>query len=386
MFASNDSGISFKSGRAENADFSGRKTLRCNYRETQYIRCTLDRIDTRWSYLGGLVFKDCTLREADFEFALLNGSTVEGDRVSPTRFENCGVLTGTNFSNVDLTGVQFSGNTSLNGAFYNMYTTGLSDAQKSQMRDITLKKTDGSVHPMGSARKLTLSNIMKTAWVVDGPGGIGVRDIKVLEGLDLSHVNLRGLGFVNQSLAGAKLTGADLTATNLNGADMSNTTLDGATFGRNKNVLQVNLAGARILNTDLTGVDMKGSNLSGATIHNVHTDGNVYDPAGTSVITSFHSVNFAGATIRNSRFKFTIFSEANLANAAIADNVNNNVIPEPADANDSIQNAAALLSNDFKGVRCNNRTNWVLWMYRSVPQIAALINSKGIVDIGEANE
>ena len=386
MFASDTELSSVRNGRMTNVDFSGRTTLRMDYQGSIYKSCTLASVDARWSFLGGVRFEDCVLGGADFEFCLLNGTTLDGARVSPAVFENCGELRGVNFANVDLTGVQFTGTTSLMNAYFNIHTTGLTDAQKAQMLNITLKKRDGSIHPLAHARQLTLQNIQRTKWMVEQNGQFTLHYLNVLAGVDLTDASLRRLDLQTKSFAGSNLTGVDFSDTSLNGANFSNAMLKNVYFNGNKRLGLANFTGAHLVDTDLSGVNFSGANFSHATISGVNTDSNYYTDPLHNTMTLFIDVNFFGATIVDSRFRTTQFINANFAAATIGNDVNNTVYPQPADDNEGLQNANAFLSNDLRKARFNSASDWVIWNHRSIDQLMQALNRKQVVDIGDRNE
>jgi uncharacterized protein YjbI with pentapeptide repeats len=386
MFASDTELSSQKNGKLTNVDYSGRTTLRMNFQGSTYKSCTLELIDARWSFLGGVRFEECTLGGADFEFCLLNGSTLDGVSVAPTIFHDCGELRGVNFSNVDLTGVQFTGTTSLMNAYFNIHTTGLSDAQKTQMLNITIKNRDGSIHPLAQGRQLTLQNIQKKKWMVEQNGNYSLHYLNVLERVDLTNANLRRLDLQMKSFAGSNLTGVDFSDTSLDGADFSNAMLKNIYFNGNKRLGMTNFTNAHLIDTDLSGVNFSGANFTHSTISGVSTDSNFYTDALHNTMTTFIDVNFHEANIDNSRFRMTLFQNANFAGATIADDVNNNIHPQPANGNEALKNANAFMSNDLRRARFNSASNWIVWNNRAVPQLMASLNNKGIVDIGNKNE
>jgi len=140
--------------------------------------------------------------------------------------------------------------------------------------------------------------------------------------MDLRHCKMANTSFFGAYLRGANLSGtnmqgaylnlARLEDANLSGANLTNATIFQAIFDKT-NFKGANLTNARMIGT-LGNVDMSGANIAkgrfGLDIGNQPMGAMRFDAIGGN----FADVNFEGADINRSNFKFADFRNANLRN------------------------------------------------------------------------
>jgi len=140
--------------------------------------------------------------------------------------------------------------------------------------------------------------------------------------MDLRHCKMVNTSFFGAYLRGANLSGANMQGAylnlarledaNLSGANLTDATIFQAIFDKT-NFKGANLSNARMIGT-LGNVDMSGANIAkgrfGLDIGNQPMGAMRFDAIGGN----FANVNFEGADINRSNFKFADFRNANLRN------------------------------------------------------------------------
>jgi uncharacterized protein YjbI with pentapeptide repeats len=238
----NTEGHSVKNGRETRSFRSENRNLRG--RDLRYAildRSDFQDVDFTLADLTGASLREADLKRATFGCAAVNDDPIQqlwvslkqpferrdqSDTIIPEWIEteaNCTNLSDVNLSRADLRGVNFV---------------------------------------FGQSRKPSLSGVQLFEAVLDGSD---------LSGMDLSLANLGKASLVGANLSGSNLIGATLTAADFTGAVVSSVRLDLAALTLTK-FDGAFLVGSQFLGADLTGTTFLGSNLSEANFVAAHFD------------------------------------------------------------------------------------------------------------------
>ena len=140
--------------------------------------------------------------------------------------------------------------------------------------------------------------------------GINFKD-SILEDVDLSRLELKGMIFSNANLARANLFGANLEEANLLSANLLSANLSGANLFsadlEDANLIHADLEDANLFGADLSDSNLKGANLSNADL----SDANIVDA-------NLSGANLAEANLSGAELESAKLPRANLSNTNLA--------------------------------------------------------------------
>ena len=224
MLARNNSSTPFAG-----ADFSGMNFSGKELRGTNMSGAKFNNTNFTGANLQGSKFVNCQLNNAILRGAMLHYGDFRKSKLTNTDMSNSD-LTGANFAEVNMSGANLSGVTLNNTNF-----------EKADLSSVDLSDTKRDGGSLGlEGTNLGDARLMKFSF--DDVVLFGTK----LSGTDLSTCSFRGAIFNEDEYQPAILEGSDLS-----GLDLSH-----------KNLRNMDLSGCDLSNTNLNGADLRGTNLA----------------------------------------------------------------------------------------------------------------------------